>query len=576
MDRTSFVAPKTIIYLRIANVLFLVIVAAVIGSLTYVILRNYESTEFNKEFNSAADLMSTTIGKNLNSKFLACQEFSSIFASSFEEQLWPNITLPGYHEIGIHLNALSLSLQVHFLPLVTVSKRKEFEAYASSNYDLLGYDDAGRKALTSGSAGWSVFRGIYSFNISTGVRMYDFPLDANTKYPFYKFPIWQVSPRPKIPEDNLWNVHSNKFRAAAIDAAIESKRPTFTDVILLYNGNVTSNPYPIPGNAIFCPIVGLTEARTVLGFNYFVFFWQDTIAQTLPKYLKGVTVVQTSPTTVYSYNVEGETITFLGVGDKHDSTFDSYKRVVETKDTGIVFRFEIYPTKEFQSQYITNIPMYSTMGVILVTLLTALPFLLYEYLVSARARTLTAVAETATAILENYIPSVIRERFFRHVTKASSEKTILKTPSKLSNMLKTITYQRDKNQKYYASLQSAPAKNAYSAHDEHDEEIALDNFPIADHFENVTVLFADVAGFTKWSSTHEPREVFDLLESLFAEFDKYASLRGVFKIETVGDWYLISYLMLVIFHIYIIYIFCCLILAIWRQWECQNPNLSTH
>ena len=46
----------------------------------------------------------------------------------------------------------------------------------------------------------------------------------------------------------------------------------------------------------------------------------------------------------------------------------------------------------------------------------------------------------------------------------------------------------------------------------------------------------DLAGFTKWSSTREPEQVFELLETLYGEFDKIALRRGVFKVETIGDW----------------------------------------
>jgi class 3 adenylate cyclase len=60
--------------------------------------------------------------------------------------------------------------------------------------------------------------------------------------------------------------------------------------------------------------------------------------------------------------------------------------------------------------------------------------------------------------------------------------------------------------------------------------------PIADKFENVTVLFADLAGFTKWSSSREPEQVFELLETLYGAFDKIAVRRQVFKVETIGDW----------------------------------------
>lgn len=51
------------------------------------------------------------------------------------------------------------------------------------------------------------------------------------------------------------------------------------------------------------------------------------------------------------------------------------------------------------------------------------------------------------------------------------------------------------------------------------------------------VLFADIAGFTAWSSTRDPAQVFILLQTLYQAFDKVAKRRKVFKVETIGDSY---------------------------------------
>jgi class 3 adenylate cyclase len=48
------------------------------------------------------------------------------------------------------------------------------------------------------------------------------------------------------------------------------------------------------------------------------------------------------------------------------------------------------------------------------------------------------------------------------------------------------------------------------------------------------VLFADLAGFTAWSSTREPAQVFLLLQTLYQNFDLIAKRRRVFKVETIG------------------------------------------
>jgi hypothetical protein len=61
--------------------------------------------------------------------------------------------------------------------------------------------------------------------------------------------------------------------------------------------------------------------------------------------------------------------------------------------------------------------------------------------------------------------------------------------------------------------------------------------PIADFWPNTTIMFADISGFTAWSSTREPTQVFTLLETLYGAMDRAARGLGVFKVETVGDSY---------------------------------------
>jgi len=61
--------------------------------------------------------------------------------------------------------------------------------------------------------------------------------------------------------------------------------------------------------------------------------------------------------------------------------------------------------------------------------------------------------------------------------------------------------------------------------------------PIADLFPQASVLFADIVGFTAWSSVREPSHVFTLLESIFDAFDEIAKRENVFKVETIGDCY---------------------------------------
>ncbi len=62
---------------------------------------------------------------------------------------------------------------------------------------------------------------------------------------------------------------------------------------------------------------------------------------------------------------------------------------------------------------------------------------------------------------------------------------------------------------------------------------------IADSFEEVTVLFGDIVGFTKLSSQISPRELVGLLNEIFSRFDRLVEQYGLEKIKTIGDSYMV-------------------------------------
>jgi adenylate cyclase len=63
---------------------------------------------------------------------------------------------------------------------------------------------------------------------------------------------------------------------------------------------------------------------------------------------------------------------------------------------------------------------------------------------------------------------------------------------------------------------------------------------IADQLRDVTILFADIVGFTLIASKMSAAEVVRMLNGLFSEFDRLAIEHGVEKIKTVGDNYMLA------------------------------------
>jgi len=62
---------------------------------------------------------------------------------------------------------------------------------------------------------------------------------------------------------------------------------------------------------------------------------------------------------------------------------------------------------------------------------------------------------------------------------------------------------------------------------------------VVDRFEAVSVLFADIVGFTSLSTRSSPEEMVSMLDELFSEFDRLAEQHHLEKIKTIGDAYMV-------------------------------------
>ncbi|MEG4324231.1 adenylate/guanylate cyclase domain-containing protein [Microcoleus sp. herbarium5] len=71
------------------------------------------------------------------------------------------------------------------------------------------------------------------------------------------------------------------------------------------------------------------------------------------------------------------------------------------------------------------------------------------------------------------------------------------------------------------------------------DRLKQDQSIIADTFAEVTVLFADIVGFTQISSQISPPQLVSLLNDIFSTFDRLAEKHGLEKIKTIGDAYMV-------------------------------------
>ena len=218
----------------------------------------------------------------------------------------------------------------------------------------------------------------------------------------------------------------------------------------------------------------------------------------------------------------------------HDPKFDDYVVTTERLETGrtadgtksglgfvgrkCLYSVSIYPSQDFANDFQTSTPWVLVASVAGVLLFAIAMFVVYDHLVERRQSLVLRKAVQSTAIVSSLFPKTVRDRLM-NASLAGGEDGDARTISAFRDRLRT---------KKGPQADNMPTETKDSTPDDFGETIA-------DLFPNCTVLFADIAGFTAWSSTRDPSQVFTLLQNVYQAFDKVAARRRVFKVETIGD-----------------------------------------
>ncbi len=135
-------------------------------------------------------------------------------------------------------------------------------------------------------------------------------------------------------------------------------------------------------------------------------------------------------------------------------------------------------------------------------------------------------AQRSNAIVSSLFPADVQARLFKKQLDHKKQQKSRNIFASLSEgpRLRMKTFLNDEDAADRRTAQMDPERPFM---DEADTEA-----PIADLFPHTTVMFADIAGFTAWSSVREPTQVFTLLETVYRNFDRIAKRRRIFKVET--------------------------------------------
>jgi class 3 adenylate cyclase len=194
------------------------------------------------------------------------------------------------------------------------------------------------------------------------------------------------------------------------------------------------------------------------------------------------------------------------------------KTAVPLNDDFCPLSLHLYPSKDLHVEHVTGRPTVFAFATFLAFIFVGLVSMTYDCVIQRRTRFILKHAKENRSLVASLFPEAFRQRLLHDDEELDPVSSAL-APSKVR--LKSL-------------LAKSHMKMKDSSMSDDDPLFAK---PIADLFPHCTVLFADVSGFSAWSSERSPVQVFTLLETLFQALDRVARRRRVFKVETVGDSY---------------------------------------
>lgn len=419
-----------------------------------------------------------------------------------------------------------------FSPIVPASNRAGFESYA---WDEQGWieEDLSLRGL-GGIRPGKIPRRIYSFS-----GLYE----EETQEVEFHVPIWQVSPVPTDASIVLLDLYSHPSFNRMINDCINVQHTLLSEVLdqsFLSDSIETLDQDPDrdhhPRSYAIEPIFdSFISTKELVGFVFAVVPWDTYFLDILPPGTEGYIVrIKDTCGSTFAYRLDGPEAIYLGEdfvpNPKYShlvkgSEFAEFARfdgeAVSDYVTHCSYSLEVHPSDKLAAEYLSsNTPILYSGVIFVVFFFTAMVFVLYDYSVQRRQRKVLMTAERTTAIVSSLFPKSVQKRIMADAAAEMEANFNRRKSSSGKDKLRSFLGEGSSKAESGSKVSSAPS--------------VYQTKPIADFFPETTIMFADIVGFTAWSSTREPSQVFTLLETIYHEFDVAAKQRGVFKVETVG------------------------------------------
>lgn len=171
-------------------------------------------------------------------------------------------------------------------------------------------------------------------------------------------------------------------------------------------------------------------------------------------------------------------------------------------DGNCLYSFDVYPSDELYSEWDSRLPTIFASVVAGTFMIMALTFYMYDRNVRKRNKKVVNAATKTERVVASLFPSNIRDRLLAEEEDFERQQVERGARTRLKDFL-------------------AKDGGGTSMVDmEETDDFMFKTRPIADLFPETTIMFADISGFTAWSSTREPVQVFLLLETVYRAFDE--------------------------------------------------------
>jgi class 3 adenylate cyclase len=434
---------------------------------------------------------------------------------------WPFVTLPNF-DIRTKDSFEKLGAEITiFAPLISKENKHNWEKYAIEHQGWIK-EDLSLRGLQKVRPG----------DIPEAIWPFGDHEDADDDL---FVPLWQLGPVPTNSSIVMLDLYSHPSFRWMIDDALEIKHILLSEVVdrEFLAGNIETldrdserdeNPRSYALQPVFDGFKW--DTQVVVGFLFAVVPWDSYFVNLLPQGTNGLLLtVEDSCGYAFTFMINGPEAVYLGTNFQHKTEYNYIKQEAEFAEfarfgtgdedlygTQCRYKLSVYATDEFKATYESNDPIFYAVGVVLVFLFTTMVFLLYACTVQRRQNKVMATATRTNTMMSTLFPKSIQRRMMQEAERQEG-------------MQKRFSGAKSRLKDFLADESPIATEGVFKTK------------PIADLFPEVTIMFADIVGFTAWSSMRDPSQVFTLLETVYHEFDEIAGRRRVFKVETIGDCY---------------------------------------